>query len=117
MTIRKYEGQKIEVGQYVNFEALLLYDFAGSPHKVVSVKEKSVVVSRHQKTRDGDEFGYDQLKHNKTIRFVCDTFEESEKLHQESRKHRDDEHSRERQLNMQRIERRKKLIDSLVSSI
>ena len=115
MSIKKYEGQELKVGQYLNFETILTYDFASSPYKIVEVKGKSVVVCQHRKTKDGDEFGLDQLKHNTSIRFVCDTFEESEKMHQESRKHRDDEHSRERQLNMQRIERRRKLIEKLIS--
>lgn len=115
MSIKKYDGQKLTVGQYLNFDTILTYDFASQPYKIVEVKGKSVIVCAHRLTKYGDEFGVDQLKHNKTIRFVCDTFDESERLHQESKKHRNDEHSRERQLNMQRVERRRKLIESLIA--
>lgn len=115
MAIKKYEGQELKVGQYVNFDSLLIYDFAGSPYVINEIKNKTVIVSQHRKTKDGYEFGVDQLKHNKTINFVCDTFEESERLHQESKKHRDDEHAREMQLNRERIERRRALINSLIS--
>lgn len=86
MTIKKYSGQDLHVGQWVNLESITRIGFAGTPAKVIDLKPKSILVEAARRLRTGDI----DVEQQKTCRltsvlFVSDTFEEAELMLHASR--------------------------------
>lgn len=109
MTIKKYSGQDLHVGQWVNLETAVRVGFAGNPAKILELKPQSIVVEPVRRTLSGGvDVEQKRIYRLKSISFVCDTFDEAEAVRNASREFVDREMKAERaaqeQANIRRLE-------------
>lgn len=98
MAIRRYAGETIRPGEWVNTDGLLRVGFAASAAKVVSVKPQSLVIQPVRRRRDGVlDVDREMIVRTKRVQFVSDSLDEAEKVFEASRKFAEEELRRERE--------------------
>lgn len=97
MSVKRYTGQEIKPGQFVNLQTMMRIGFASHPAKVVSVKKVSIVVQEASTYKGFVEFSSERIRRTKNVEFVCDTYEEAEAARKASWEFTDAEFAIERE--------------------
>lgn len=113
MSIKKYEGQPLEVGQWVNFEPTYKEGFAGVPAEITDVKLKSVLTREARKIGDTLHFQAEELTFMSKIKFVSESFEEANQIHLKSSEYIDFVLKSNAELHNKQMVKRKQMIDDL----